>query len=358
MYRFSISWSRILPSGRGAVNPKGIEFYNNLINELLKRKIIPVVTLFHWDMPQILHEEYGGFLNAKVVEDFTYYAKVCFDNFGDRVQQWITLNEPYITSAYGFYEGINPPQRCADRRLCTEGDSNEVYLVTHHQILCHGRAVELYRNRYQRIQGGTIGVSLNSDWYEPYSDTQADKEACERQLIFQIGWFADPIWFGDYPSIMKDRVKERLPVFTQEEKNMLRNSSDFFGLNHYTSRFVRSSNENIPGYFTDREVQQSVANIRGELIGQKQHPDWLWSYPKGFRKLLNWIDQRYNDTVIYVSENGVAERNTGVITTRDPHRIKYYDEYLDEMWGAIYQDGVNIKSYLAWSFMDNCKDIV
>lgn len=355
LYRFSISWSRLLPNGRGPINPKGVEFYNNLINELLKYKIVPFVTLFHWDLPQTLQDEYAGFLDPQVVEDFVRYAEICFDLFGDRVKHWLTFNEPYITSAYGFYEGINPPQRCSDRKLCSEGDeAYEIYLASHHQILAHGRTYRLYREKFFKIQRGVVGISLNSDFAVPFSSAPEDVLSAQRYHEFQLGWFADPIWFGDYPASMKQRCGDRLPKFTESEMRMLKNSSDFFGLNHYTSRYSKAVDVNIkPGYFQDRGVILSLTNSNGQLIGPAQYPNWLYAYPQGLRGLLTWIDKRYNHTIMYVTENGVGEKNLGHVKLDDSHRIDYYDSYLEEMWKAIYRDGVDVRGYMAWSLMDN-----
>ncbi|GAB4842848.1 Beta-glucosidase 17 [Ancistrocladus abbreviatus] len=152
-FRFSISWSRILPreSITGGVNHAGIKFYNNLINELLANGIKPFVTIFHWDLPQALQDEYGGFLNPKIVEDFKDFADLCFETFGDRVKHWTTVNEPNLSTWQGYAYGVFAPGRCSDYvGNCSEGNSaTEPYIVGHHLLLCHAAAVQLYRQKFQ-----------------------------------------------------------------------------------------------------------------------------------------------------------------------------------------------------------------
>uniref|UniRef100_A0A803MPC4 Uncharacterized protein n=1 Tax=Chenopodium quinoa TaxID=63459 RepID=A0A803MPC4_CHEQI len=151
-YRFSISWSRLIPDGRGRVNPKGLEYYNNLINELINRGIKPHVTLMHLDTPQALEEEYGGFINARIIEDFTAYDNVCFREFGDRVLNWTTINEANVFVLGGYDNGVSPPGRCSNPfgLYCTKGDSTtEPYLAAHNILLAHASAVSLYKEKYQ-----------------------------------------------------------------------------------------------------------------------------------------------------------------------------------------------------------------
>ncbi|KAG6506871.1 hypothetical protein ZIOFF_032203 [Zingiber officinale] len=155
-YRFSISWSRVIPNGRGPVNPEGVQYYNNLINELKKYGIEPHVTLLHFDLPQSLEDEYSGFLSPKIVEDFTAYADVCFREFGDRVKYWITVNEPNIEPILGHDLGIFPPNHCSSSLAsslglnCSNGNSSvEPYVAGHNLLLSHASAVSLYRKKYQ-----------------------------------------------------------------------------------------------------------------------------------------------------------------------------------------------------------------
>jgi beta-glucosidase len=259
-------------------NQKGVEFYNDLITELLSFNIQPFVTLFHWDFPQALQDEYNGFLSPKSVQDFKNYADFCFKTFGSKVKNWITFNEPWVYSHHGHYLGNNAPGRCYDRSKCEEGDSNtELYLSGHYQLLSHGYAVDIYRKYYQNLQKGIIGITLNCDWYEPYSISNEDRQASQRMLEFHCGWFGDPVYFGDYPESMKNNIKNRLPSFTEEEKKIMKGSNDFFGLNHYTSRYSKNGNWNNSGYEQDSQVINSIYNDNGNLIGNLANPGNLYS---------------------------------------------------------------------------------
>ncbi|XP_020586503.1 beta-glucosidase 24-like isoform X2 [Phalaenopsis equestris] len=244
-YRFSISWPRILPHGRGKVNPEGIQYYKNLIDELLDNGIEPFVTLFHWDLPQALEDEYGGFLSKRILEDFKNYAKVCYEEFGDKVKHWMTLNEPWTFSTLGYGEGALAPGRCTqglpDLSCPAGGDSLiEPYIVSHNMLLAHSEAAKLYKNHFQAKQQGKVGITLPSYWFEPYDKNPSDKEAQQRALEFNLGWFMDPLVYGDYPFSMRSLVGGRLPKFSAEASEKLKGSFDFIGLNYYTARYARS----------------------------------------------------------------------------------------------------------------------
>ncbi|CAN7056598.1 unnamed protein product, partial [Brassica rapa subsp. trilocularis] len=259
-YRFSISWSRILPRGdlKGGINQAGIDYYNNLINQLLSKGMKPFVTIFHWDLPEALEHAYGGFLGAEIVNDFRDYAELCFQKFGDRVKHWVTVNEPFTVVRDGYIIGHKAPGRCSSftNPNCTGGDgATEPYIVGHNFLLAHGAAVKIYRERYQAIQKGKIGIALNTEWHYPYSDSYADKLAAARATAFTFDYFLELIVYGRYPAEMVNHVKDgRLPTFTPEESSMLKGSYDFIGLNYYLSFYVKDvpcATENITMY-TDR----------------------------------------------------------------------------------------------------------
>jgi len=233
-YRMSISWSRIFPNGRGKVNERGVAFYDRLINELIANKIMPVVTLYHWDLPLCLQIEEDGWLNPKIVDHFVKYAKLCFSRFGDRVKFWVTFNEPWTAAVLGHDSG---GQHAPGR---TVNPAEEVYRVAHHMLMAHARTYNIYQKLYKKKQRGKVGMALNGDWYEakPSTDlTEArrNEKAAERALEFTLGWFARPLYQGDYPTIMRERIGNRLPRFTPEQSAMIKGSCDFFGLNHYSS---------------------------------------------------------------------------------------------------------------------------
>lgn len=347
-YRFSLSWPRILPSGTGGVNPQGLDFYHRLIDGLLERGIAPWVTLYHWDMPAALVMEKDGWLNPASPLWFEEYARLCFDNFGDRVKNWITLNEPWVTSILGYGQGVFAPGRVSN---------TEPYLVGHHLLLAHGRAVETYRRDFQPTQKGQIGLSLNCDWREPLTDSPEDKEASQRALEFFLGWFADPVWKGDYPQVMKDRLGSRLPAFTPEDITLLKGSSDFFGLNHYTTLLAQGT---IPGTAARGTAYGNGGLSEDQDVELLPDPSWPvtdmgWAVvPWGFRKLLNWIDRRYDHPSIIVSENGCAYSDppSGDTPPQDSRRVEFYRSYLEAAAQAV-EDGVDLAGYFAWSLMDN-----
>ncbi|OVA11694.1 Glycoside hydrolase [Macleaya cordata] len=178
VYRFSISWSRILPQGTGDVNPEGINFYNNVINELVENGIDPCVTLFHFDLPTALQEAYNGFLDSRIVDDFKNYADICFKNFGDRVKRWTTINEPSIFVEYGHKMGLSVP----------DDPTKYPYIATHNIILSQAAAATLYKQKYQATHGGEIGITVSTVWFEPHSKSIADKDAAARAFSFSVGW--------------------------------------------------------------------------------------------------------------------------------------------------------------------------
>ncbi|XP_027341060.1 beta-glucosidase 42 isoform X2 [Abrus precatorius] len=332
-YRFSISWSRIFPDGLGTkVNDEGISFYNNIINALLQRGIQPYVTLYHWDLPQHLHESMGGWLNKQIIEYFAIYADTCFASFGDRVKNWITINEPLQTAVNGYDVGIFAPGRHENAFL-------EPYLAAHHQILAHAAAVSIYRNKYKDKQGGQVGLVVDCEWAEPNSDKIEDKSAAARRLDFQIGWFLDPLYYGDYPEVMRERLGDRLPQFSKEDKKLILNALDFIGLNHYTSRFISHVTEcNVENYYYKmQEMERIVEWEGGETIGEKAASEWLYVVPWGLRKVLNYVSQKYA-TPIFVTENGMDDEDDNLPLHEmldDKLRVRYFKGYVASVAQAI-----------------------
>ncbi|XP_050284226.1 beta-glucosidase 17-like [Quercus robur] len=360
-FRFSISWSRILPKGKlsGGVNAMGVKFYNNLINELLYNGIKPFVTLFHYDPPQALEDEYGGLLSPKIVNDYRDYVDFCFKTFGDRVKHWVTLNEPNNLGVNGYTSGTFAPGRCSSYLgNCTAGNSaTESYIVAHHLILAHGAAVKLYKDKYQPYQKGIIGITIVSHWFMPKYNTSACSEAASRALDFTFGWFAHPITYGDYPQSMKSLVGNRLPKFTEVESKLLKGSLDFLGLNYYTTNYAESATSNSVNisYVTDRRLTLTTEK-NGTPIGTPTALDWLYVYPKGIRELMLYIKKNYNNPMIYITENGVADENNSSLpikdVLKDSLRIRYHYAHLSYLSKAI-KEGVNVKGYYAWSFFDD-----
>uniref|UniRef100_A0A8C3TT72 Lactase n=1 Tax=Catharus ustulatus TaxID=91951 RepID=A0A8C3TT72_CATUS len=338
-YRFSISWSRVLPDGTTRyINEKGLNYYERLIDALLAANI---VTLYHWDLPQAL-QNVGGWRNDTIVQRFKEYAEVLFQRLGDKVKFWITLNEPYNTAYLGHGTGRFP------------------YEVGHNLIKAHAEAWHLYNETYRARQGGLISITINSDWAEPRNPhRQEDIESARRFMQFFLGWFAHPIFKnGDYGEVMKRRIRERslaqglsesrLPEFTESEKQRIKGTYDYFGLNHYTT--VLTYNMNYPTSVNIVLLHRGVATVT-DRSWLDSGSVWLKVTPFGFRKILRWIKEEYNNPPIYVTENGVSER--GAFEFNDTWRMHYYRSYINEALKAIVHDGVDIRGYTAWTLMDN-----
>ncbi len=346
-YRFSISWPRLLPNGTTSnINEKGIQFYSDLIDELLANDIEPWVTLYHWDLPLALQFEHDGWLGNAISDLFADYADLCFDRFGDRVKHWITINEAWVIAILGYGQGVFAPGRTSN---------SEPYLAGHHILKAHAKAVDCYRKKYQPTQKGKIGITNNCDWREPLTDSAEDKAAAQRALEFFLAWFADPIYLGQYPQCMIDRLGDRLPTFTEEEQAMLLGSSDFFGLNHYTTMYAADAK----GQVEKGEVYGNGGLSEDQDVNLSVDPSWQktsmqWSIvPWGCRKLLEWIDARYNRPDIVITENGCAfddQLHQGVVD--DQPRLDYVKTYLEECHKAM-TNGVQLKGYFLWSLMDN-----
>jgi beta-glucosidase len=355
-YRFSLSWSRIIPLGgrNDPINPKGIAFYSNFIDSLLEHGIIPFVTLYHWDLPQALHDRYGGWLNQdEIVQDYVHYAKVCFQAFGDRVKHWLTVNEPWCVAILGYGRGVFAPGRSSDRERSPEGDSStEPWIVGHNVILSHAYAVRLYREEFKAAQGGQIGVTLNGDWAMPYDDSPQNVEAAQHALDVTIGWFADPIYLGQYPEYLKQILQKRLPEFTPDELKVVKGSSDFYGMNTYTTKLCRDGgNDELQGF-----VEHTFTRPDGTQLGTQAHCAWLQDYPEGFRHLLNYIWKRYR-LPIYVTENGFAVKDESSKpigkALQDSDRVNYFKGTTASLKAAVIEDGVDVRAYFPWSFLDN-----
>ncbi|CAK6432121.1 unnamed protein product [Pipistrellus nathusii] len=352
-YRFSLSWPRLLPTGvRGdRVNEKGIKFYNDLIDALLKSNITPVVTLHHWDLPQLLQVKYGGWQNASMTNYFSDYANLCFEAFGDRVKHWVTFSDPRTMAEKGYETGHHAPG------LKLHGTG--LYKAAHHIIKAHAQAWHSYNSTWRSRQQGLVGISLNCDWGEPMDpDNPKDIEAAERYLQFCLGWFANPIYSGDYPQVMKEHIgrksaeqgldMSRLPMFSLQEKGYIKGTSDFLGLGHVTTRYITERNYPSrlgPSYQNDRDLMELVDPNWPDLGSQ-----WLRSVPWGFRRLLNFAQTQYGDPPIYVMENGASQKLHSTPLC-DKWRIKYLKGYINEMLKAI-KDGANIKGYTSWSLLD------
>ena len=340
-YRFSLAWPRIIPEGSGKVNPDGLAFYNRLIDGLLEHGITPFVTLFHWDLPAACRY---GWLNRDTAKAFGEYAKVCFDAFGDRVRNWMTLNEPWCSAMLGYGQNVFAPGL---------QDPHLPYVAAHNLLLAHGFAAREFRDGGY---AGEIGIVNNSDWREPLTQDPQDAEASDRALQFSFGWYTDPLFTGEYPEAMRTRLGKRLPEFTSEEKKILIGSSDFLGLNHYTSSYVSAfppedaagSAVGNGGFSDDQEVYFIP-------IPNCSKTDMGWDIvPWGLRRMLNWIARRYQNPPLYVTENGCAAPEPDEASAKnDTMRQMYLRDYIAEALKARDADHVNLRGYFCWSLLDN-----
>lgn len=353
-YRFSLSWTRLMPNGKrgendAGVNQKGIDHYRNFINKLKENDIEPMVTLYHWDLPQALQDDYQGWLGDQIVADFEDYARLCYDKFGDLVTYWITINEPQVVSDEGYGWAEMAP-----------GIENEQFNARHNTLRAHARAYNVYNEEFRQTQNGQVGLTMNSDWYEGLTDSEDDAEAGQMQLDLQLGFWADPVYGdtnGDYNPFVKKLMAKHADIYgytvktlTEQEKALNKGSADFFGLNHYSTRLMTKD----PDDFEE---------VKGHTCDNwpKAGSSWLYSVPWGFRRLLTYIHKKYGKT-IFVTENGISSKHVGANPSNgtdlnpelnDQWRINHYHAYIGQMHRAIKEDNADIATYTAWSLMDN-----
>lgn len=331
-YRFSISWSRIIPNGVGEVNQEGIDFYNNLINELISNGITPYVTLYHWDMPYEIYIR-GGWLNPDFSNYFASYTKVVADNFADRVKHFITINEP--SCVIGGLGGVVPNARYTVKESLT---------MVHNLLLSHGKAVSVLRN----YPGVKIGYAPCCVVPIPNTDKKEDIEAA-RKCFFQVEknhvWgnsiWSDPVIFGDYPKeYYTIHTKDELPDIKEGDMQIISQPIDFYCQNIYSGNLIESDGNGGFRKVTEPDGQPMTCM------------DWFV-----FEKALYWgpkfLYERYK-LPFYISENGVAV--TDLVTpdkkVHDGARIEFIRRYLEQLKKAA-ADGVDVRGYFYWSFMDN-----
>ncbi len=331
-YRLSISWPRVLPFGRGKINEKGLDFYQQLIDGLCQAGIVPFVTLSHWDLPVALQFEMNGWLNDDMPQVFADYAALMYDRLGDRVKNWMTLNEPWVVVDGGYFHGAHPPG-IKDRALG--------YRAGHNQLRAHAYAVANYRSC--RHRGGKISFALNTGYSFPATDSPQDIAAAERAVQNFGGWFADPTYYGDYPAMMRERLGSMLPAFSAQDSALLKRSIDYVALNYYTSDVVRHA----PG----------VGAMEYEVVPQQDvwHTEMNWPVrADGYFKLLCWLNKRYPGLPFYITENGAAcpdkPDERGYVDDQD--RITYLRDHFKAANAAM-KEGVDLRGYLVWSLMDN-----
>ncbi|XP_058783205.1 beta-glucosidase 24-like [Vicia villosa] len=351
-YRMSVSWNRIMPNGtlKGGINQEGINFYNNLINELLKNGIEPFVTIMHFDYPLALQQKLGGFLNRSIVRHFKDFSELLFKTYGDRVKYWTTINEGEVTAIFQYMHNIDnmSVEACPTTgKICTEA-----YIILHNFLIAHATTSNLYKTKFQALQGGEIGIALSSGSYYPYSSKPEDVAAAKRLMDFYWGWVLKPIFHGNYPKIMRKLVGNRLPKFTKKDKQMLKGSTDFIGLNYYTSHFARheSNKTKVFGDNFDALAMSEVYNVEGKTLGYMDQYGLNFVYPEGLYDFLLYIKKNYQNPKIFITENGIASFKTPN-PLKDEHRVAYIAAHINATKAAI-DAGVNVRGYFSWAAFD------
>ena len=325
-YRFSVSWPRLFPQGVGDLNPKGLAFYDRLVDSLLAYGIAPCATLFHWDYPQAL-EDKGGWTHPDAHKWFGDYAEAVFRALGDRVKTWCTLNEPWCHAFLGNGLGVHAP-----------GNQSETlpYQVGHGLLLGHGEAVARFR---ALGLAGEIGLATNHYFAMPFSDKSEDLQAKLQFDSWNAGWFLDPVYLGDYPEYMKSRYP--MPEFTPETSKLVSQKTDFMGLNFYQGDLVRWN----PDCPNDAE-QVPLRKDSTTQMGWQRVPETL-TYT------LVESQRIYNPDKILITENGCAYDDTVVgEKVHDELRCTFIRDYIAATGRAI-DAGAKVGGYYAWSLMDN-----
>lgn len=333
-YRFSISWPRVIPKGVGEVNQKGLQFYSDLVDELLKNGIEPVVTLYHWDYPYELHRK-GAWLNDESSEWFLEYTKVMVDALSDRVSYWITINEPQCVLGCGFFGGFHAPFQ--------QAQTIDLLKMGHNILLSHGKSARYIRNHAKKKP--MIGFSPIGPVYLPKNDSaEALEEAKAKsfsihgeRFSFSLSYWSDPVFLGHYPQELYDTFGDLVPAYNEEEMAIISEPLDFYATNIYYSE----ANKMVEGYPENRYQGGPHTNI-----GWVVDPEVMYWSSK-------FLYERYKKPII-ISENGMAEHDWICLDGKvhDSYRIDYTHRYLKEFRRAS-EEGIDIMGYFHWSVMDN-----
>jgi beta-glucosidase len=333
-YRFSVSWSRILPEGTGRVNQAGVDFYSRLVDELLANDIEPLLTLYHWDMPAALDDR-GGWLNRDCADWFAEYGRVLYRALDGRVKKWVTLNEPWVITDGGYLHGALAPGHRS---------RYEAPIATHNLMRAHGAAVQAYRAEGKH----EIGLVVNIEPKYAASDSADDQAAVKRAHAYMNEQYLHPALRGEYPPELKEIFGDAWPDFPQDDFKLIRQPLDFIGINYYT-RSVTEATDSYP----------VKAGAVRQPLGTYTETGWE-VFPQGLVDLLKWFKQTYGDTPLYITENGasffdppVAEASpSGPDRVRDPLRVDYLRKHIGAIHEAI-AAGIDIRGYMVWSLLDN-----
>ena len=328
-YRYSVSWSRLLPNGVGEPNPEAINFYNRLIDGLLERGIQPWLTMYHWDLPQVLHDR-GGWQSRQSIEWFGHYAQTLVNLFGDRIKNWITINEPHCVAWFGYYRGWFAPG-ITDLQASID--------VSHHLLLAHGRAVRIVKDSDPTAQ---VGISLGLTPVEAASGSPEDIAAATRQDGYDLRWFLDPLHGRGYPQDIVQQLGVEVPV-VDDDLDVIATATDFLGVNFYLRQIVKAAPAD--GFLDLEGIDPEGATFT----------DTGWEvYPAGLRNLCERLHSDYSPAALYITENGSAWLDvvTAVGEIEDHERVDYLRQHLDAV-SEIVDAGIPLKGYFAWSLLDN-----
>jgi beta-glucosidase len=327
-YRFSVAWPRVLPTGRGRVNEKGMAFYEQLVDGLLARGITPWLTLYHWDLPQAL-DDLGGWPSRDTVHAFEEYTQLVSGRLGDRVKHWITHNEPWCTAFLGYTAGYFAPG-LHDKRLELQ--------TSHHLLLSHGLAVPIIR---ENSSGAQVGITLNLSPAHAASDSLEDLAAARRQDGFTNRWYLEPLYGRGYPRDMEDIWREHLPNVEAGDMEKIAVPTDFLGVNYYQRSLVKH--------------EAGAGDLKvGYVKSSLPRTDFDWEiYPDGMRELMVNLNHEYPVGALYITENGSCYDDTIVNgAVDDEARRKYLEQHLEAALAAV-KEGAPLNGYFAWSLMDN-----
>jgi beta-glucosidase len=329
-YRLSLAWPRVLPNGYGRVNPAGLDFYSKLVDTLLAAGIQPLITLYHWDLPQALQDQ-GGWPARVTAEAFVEYTEHVVRRLGDRVKFWATLNEPWCSAFLGYMTGHHAPGH---------QDLDEMVAASHHLLLAHGWAIPVIR---RDCPGAQAGIVLNLSPQYPASPSDADREAAELYDSVNNRWYLDPLVGRGYPKAALVQYQGKMDFVRPGDMDAIAASIDFLGINYYTRSIARS--QTVP----------EAANEPVEVTPNPHPTEMGWEvYPEGLYDLLTRVHKDYNFPALYITENGAAypDELSGADTVDDPLRVAYLQSHFESAARAI-ADGVPLKGYFVWSLMDN-----
>ncbi|GGB45577.1 beta-glucosidase [Roseibium aquae] len=324
IYRFSISWARVLPEGRGPVNDAGLDFYDRLVDGMLERGIKPAVTLYHWEMPSAL-EDQGGWRNRDVANWFADYTELAMDRLGDRIWSAAPINEPWCVGWLSHFEGVHAPGL---------RDIRATARAMHHVLVSHGRAIEVMRG----LGMTNLGAVCNFEWADPADERPETVLAARRYDAIYNRFFLEGLFKGRYPDEVLDGFAAHLPPGWQDDFATIMAPIDWLGLNYYTRKRIRHRDSAWPSY----------EDVEGPL--PKTQMGWE-IYPAGLKKFLVRTVQDYTGALpLYVTENGMA--NADEPGMPDTARIDYLERHFEAARSAI-SEGVPLKGYICWSLLDN-----